>query len=309
VIRIKKLILCLICSIFVTLISAHTYADDLPPPPTSIDIKKAHLGKVEIAYYIRGQGKPLVMIMGFKGTMAHWDPELLKELEKHYTLILFDNRGVGLSSDTSNNLTTIEQMADDTAALIKAVGYPHANVLGWSMGARIAQQVAVRHPDVVEKLILCAPNAGGEHQVEIDPLISEMLVSSDLSDQEKLELLFPKTASGMAAGQDAAARIRAAVADGTIPTDFEVSDKTISRQIKANKLWNNSEANWQALTRIKAPTLVSDGLEDILDPPANARMIAEQIPYTWSAFFVNAGHAFLFQNYQRFANLVFAFVG
>lgn len=306
--RIESTIAIFASIVFVNFLSAVCFADE-PPLPPQVEVKKAQLSKVELAYYVRGKGKPLIMIMGFKGTMAEWDPELLKELEKHYTLILFDNRGVGLSSDTPHNSTTIEQMADDTAELIKAAGYPHASVLGWSMGARIAQQVAVRHPEVVEKLILCAPNAGGAHQVVADPEVKEALTASDLSEQDKLELLFPKTPAGVAAGQDSLAHIRVAVADGTVPTDFNISDKTIARQIKANDLWSESNENWLAISKIKAPALVTDGLEDIIDPPANAQMIAAQIPYTWSAYFAGSGHAFLFQDYLRFANLVAAFLG
>ena len=76
---------------------------------------------VKLAYYPRGQGKPLVMINGFLSSMSLWDPALLADLETTHTLVLFDNRGVGLSSDTAENNTTIPQMADDAAALIGAL--------------------------------------------------------------------------------------------------------------------------------------------------------------------------------------------
>jgi pimeloyl-ACP methyl ester carboxylesterase len=85
-------------------------------------MKKVRIGEIDIAYYTRGIGKPLVMIMGFRGTMGQWDPALLEELEKYYTLILFDNRGVGFSTDTEKDLTTIQQMAQDTVGLIQALG-------------------------------------------------------------------------------------------------------------------------------------------------------------------------------------------
>lgn len=303
---VERVILFFIVVISAFVLSSHSFA---APLPVQAEVKKIPVNKIEIAYYKRGQGKPLIMIMGLKGTMSDWDPELLKELEKHYTLILFDNRGVGLSTDTQHNLTTIEQMADDTAELIKAAGYTRANVLGWSMGARIAQQVAVRHPEILEKLILCAPNAGGDHQVAASAEIEELVTATDATEQEKMSTLYPATPQGIAAGQDALAHIREAVADGTVPTDFNISEKTIARQIKANELWINSNDNWEALAKIKAPTLVTDGLEDVIDPPANARAIAGQIPFTWMALFAGSGHAFIFQDYKRFASLVYAFLG
>jgi pimeloyl-ACP methyl ester carboxylesterase len=103
------------------------------------EVKHAQVNGVKLAYYTRGQGEPLMMINGFISTMSLWDPALLDELSKNNTLVLFDNRGVGLSSDTKENNTTIPQMADDAAGLAKVLGYKKVNILGWSMGARIAQ--------------------------------------------------------------------------------------------------------------------------------------------------------------------------
>src|SRR6202161_1895747 len=95
------------------------------------EVKTIDGGDVKIAYYIRGQGKPLFMINGFISSMSLWDPALLDELAKSYQLILFDNRGVGLSTDTKEDHTTISQMADDAAGLIKNLGYEKVNILAW----------------------------------------------------------------------------------------------------------------------------------------------------------------------------------
>lgn len=119
-----KLFICvfmlLICSLFLT--SCHREEKAL--------VKKQKVGDIEVAYYTRGSGDPLVMIMGFRGTMAVWDPALLESLEKHYTLILFDNRGSGMSTDSQEDHTTISQMSQDTIQLIKALGYSKAHILG-----------------------------------------------------------------------------------------------------------------------------------------------------------------------------------
>ncbi len=92
-------------------------------------IKFADVNDVKLAYYNRGEGEPLLLINGFMSTMSMWDPIMVEELAKNHQLILFDNRGVGLSTDTKENNTTIPQMADDAAALIKALGFEKANVL------------------------------------------------------------------------------------------------------------------------------------------------------------------------------------
>ena len=114
------------------LLTAILLCAGLPSPlhaESKPEVKYAQVGDIKLAYYIRGEGEPLVMINGFLATMSLWDPALIEELAKQNQLILFDNRGVGLSTDTKENETTMAQMADDTAGLIKALGFKKANVL------------------------------------------------------------------------------------------------------------------------------------------------------------------------------------
>lgn len=114
------------------------------------EVKKQKIGNIEIAYYTRGNGEPLFLIMGFRGTMAAWDPAFIEELSRHYKVIVFDNRGAGLSTDTEENLTTIQQMAKDTKDFIEALGYQKVDLLGWSMGTMIAMQVAFDYPELLK---------------------------------------------------------------------------------------------------------------------------------------------------------------
>ncbi len=272
------------------------------------EVKRIQVKEIEIAYYKRGEGKPLLMINGYKSTLASWDPLLLDDLEKNLQLILFDNRGVGLSSDTSENHTTIEQMADDAAALATALGYEKVYVLGWSMGARIAQQLAIRHPEVVEKLILCAPNPGGSHQVVTSPEAAKKLSDQNLTPIESLELFYAPTPEGKQEANNYFQRLKNGVIAKTIPDDFQVKPETIERQDGARgKPWNDSNANFEALSQIKLPVLVTGGQLDVVDLPGNVKVIANQIPFAWTAYF-DGGHAFLFQDHERFAKLVRVFL-
>jgi pimeloyl-ACP methyl ester carboxylesterase len=272
-----------------------------------VEVKKAKIGEIEIAYYTRGSGEPLVMIMGFRGTMAMWDPALLNALEKHFTLILFDNRGAGFSSDTEEDFTTIPQMADDTVNLIKALGYRKTHVLGWSMGSRIAQQLATSHPEIVDTLILCSPNPGGKYQEPRKKNSYLEFTSLNLSKEKALSMIYPDTPSGHSASASFVARLTKATLEGAVPNDLEIKKQTIERQIRALKLWDKSNRNYDALPDIKTPTLVAGGMEDILDEPENFRIVANRIPFAWSSYFKGAGHAFLFQQYQHFADLIILF--
>lgn len=272
------------------------------------EVKTINVGDIKMAYYIRGQGKPLVMINGYISTMSLWDPALLDELAKHHQLILFDNRGVGLSTDTKENNTTIPQMADDAAALIKKLGYEKADILAWSMGARIGQQLLIRHPNMVRKAVLCSANPGGKYADKTTESVEEKLNNPNTPNMEKIGLVFTDNEQGKLAAKNCLARLKAAVAAGTIPNDFTVSKETEVRQNRARTiLWSNDNENFNALKTIKNPVLLADGRYDVIDLPKNSLIIANQIPYAWVAF-LPGGHAFLFQAHKQFADLVDVFL-
>lgn len=272
------------------------------------DVQFAQVDDVKLAYYTRGQGEPLLMINGFVSTMSLWDPALIEELAKNHQVILFDNRGAGMSTDTKENNTTIPQMADDAAGLIKALGFQKANILGWSMEARIAQQLLIRHPDLIDKAVLCAANPGGSHQDPASKDVEGKLNNPDVPEIDKLGLVFTDDAAGKAAEQEVLARLKAAVAAGTVPDDFTVSKEATERQDRARTtLWKADNSNFEDLKHIKVPVLLTDGRSDVVDIPKNSLIIANQIPFSWLAYF-EGGHAFLFQSYEQFATTVNAFL-
>lgn len=273
-----------------------------------VEVKKEKIGNIELAYYTRGSGEPLIMIMGFRGTMSIWDPALLEMLEKKYTLILFDNRGVGFSSDTNEDVLTISQMAEDTANLIKRLGYQKSHVLGWSMGSKIAMELALNHPEMVNSLILCSPNPGGKYQALRKSNAYEELTAKNLSLKEGLSLIFPKTDEGHKAADAFIARLTEAIIKGMVPDDLKISNQAVDRQIQALKLWDQDNKVYEMLPTIKMPALVAGGLDDDLDPPENVQIVACRIPSAWSAYFAGGGHDFLSQDYSHFAELVILFI-
>ena len=272
------------------------------------EVKYVQVGDVKLAYYTKGQGEPLLMINGFLSTMSLWDPAMLDELAKQNELILFDNRGVGFSTDTQENNTTIAQMADDAAGLVKALGYKKVNILAWSMGARIGQQFLIRHPELIGKAVLAAANPGGDHQIPTDKDVESKLNNPNVPEMGKLGLVFTNYAAGKKAAEEVLGRIKAAVVAGNMPNDFKVSKETTLRQDRARTtLWKENKENFKDLKNIKVPVLISDGQYDVIDMPKNTLLMANQIPYSWVAYF-DGGHAFLFQNYKRFADTVNAFL-
>jgi pimeloyl-ACP methyl ester carboxylesterase len=176
------------------------------------------------------------------------------------------------------------------------------------MGARIAQQFLIRHPELIDKAVLAAANTGGSHQIPASEDVESKLNNPNVPEMEKLGLVFTDNAAGKLAAAEVLGRIKLAAEDGTMPNDFKVSKETTLRQDRARTtLWANNQNNFRDLANIKTPVLVTDGRYDVIDIPKNSQLIANQIPYSWLAYY-DGGHAFLFQQYARFAETVNAFL-
>jgi len=122
----------------------------------SSPVKYVSVNGVEFGYREFGSGEPLLLIMGFGGTMDLWNETFVLELAQDYRVITFDNRGVGYSSDSGENYS-LELFASDTAGLLEALEIQEASVFGTSMGASIAQELALNYPEKVDKLIFSSP--------------------------------------------------------------------------------------------------------------------------------------------------------
>jgi hypothetical protein len=131
----------------------------------NIPVKKVHVGDIDIAYKTFGKGEPFLLIS--PSVMDAWDPSIL-ELSSNHTLIIFDNRGVG-NTTTGTKPFSIQQLANDTAGLLDALKIRKVDVLGYSLGSFVAQQLAVTHPEKVNRLILLAASCGGKEGIPQNP--------------------------------------------------------------------------------------------------------------------------------------------
>jgi pimeloyl-ACP methyl ester carboxylesterase len=271
--------------------------------PAEAQVQTVRAADTSLAWYERGQGPPLVMLMGTGSTMSEWDPALLRLLARGHRLILFDYPGVGLSGPWHGQ--SFDSLADTTAGLMKAIGVPKADVLGWSMGGFVAQRLAIDHPETVSHLILAGTNPGGARTV-LGPRWAQAIDSEPYpSEKEILRELYPP--KRQREGRRFLGRLERASQRGTIPDDFEVPRAITEAQVAAEDPWLRSDWNYRQLRGIGVPTLAAGGRRDPVVPPVNLSRIADQIPRSKLAIFPGA-HGFLFQERRSFVRAVNEFL-
>ena len=278
-------------------------------PLAATPIQHVVVNGANLGYRTVGTGPPLVLIAGFGGTMAEWDPALVAGLATQHTVVVFDNRGIATSQPAPVRGLTIAKMADDTAGLIDALGLGKADVLGWSMGGNIAEVLVQRHPDKVNRLILAATDPGGPQAVQpTDPLAVKLLADTNPPVSLLLKAIFPPTPAGRAASKAYVGRL--GLWPDTGPDAFTTPSATVAAQVRAEgPLWFCKGCGaYPKLPRVRAPTLVTDGTLDILEPPENSRIIARRIPGAKLTLYRGGGHAHLFQFNGRYAGEVNGFL-
>ncbi len=257
------------------------------------------VGDRPLYYEVRGEGPPLLMIMGWRANLDWWPKALLAGLEQRHRLILFDNRGAGRTGDP-HGWFRIPQMADDAIALLDALDVPRAHVFGVSMGGMIAQELAIRHRQRVDRLVLACTHAGGRRAFapssEIRRAWRHVLFTSWGLERRLAYLLFSR--------------------------DMQVGDPVFWREFRAT-VQRARLSEWAGLKQflaiaqhrshlrareITSPTLVFAGQSDLMINPENSRWLAAQIPGARLEIFPQAGHALLHEYGARVDALLAEFL-
>jgi pimeloyl-ACP methyl ester carboxylesterase len=262
---------------------------------------------VDYAYRSTGGSDrpPLLLLQHFRGNLDNWDPALIDELARRRQVITFDNRGVGASSGTTP--CTIREMALDAIDFVDALGLEEADVLGFSLGSFVAQEIALVRRTVVRKLVLAssAPQgASGMHGWA--PEVIGAVGKPETLPAEYLEVFFTGSEASLAAGQQAAGRIFGA---RTTDRDAETSWQTRLAQYDAVCTWG--QPNHSMLERVAAidkPVFVANGDSDPMILPRYSSLLAGLIPGADLKIYPDAAHGFLFQHHGEFAADVDAFL-
>jgi pimeloyl-ACP methyl ester carboxylesterase len=252
---------------------------------------------VNFAYRSLGprEGTPLICLQHFSGTMDSWDPAVINALADLRPLIVFDNAGVGRSTGATPD--NVAQMAVDAKAFISALGLKNVDLLGYSLGGFIAQTLAARHPDLVQKLLLVgtAPQGGEEHLLKV---LDEARSHKEAPDP-RLPLFFTPSEASQAAGR--AFLKRASVR--TMDRDPESGNAVTGPQAKALIGWCAAKDPKNGfLEAIKQPVLIVSGSDDTMLPDNNAYFMFKHLQNAQLILYPDAGHGALFQYPRLFVS-------
>jgi len=257
----------------------------------SAETKFVNADGVKYAYRELGEktGIPIVMISSLGSSMDDWDPAITNGLAQKYKVILLDIPGVGRSSGKTPN--TITDMGKRVADFIQALGLSRINLLGFSMGSFISQQIALTKPDLVNKIILTG--TGPKGAVGLSNLPNLLAASANLSAEDSfLKFGFTSSAKSIKAGRLAYERVQKRKADRDLP----VSKESAGAQVQAVLDWAQPAPNaLNELTSISQPVLIVQGEADIPVPVENAINMSRNIPHTRLIVYPDAGHAAIFQ--------------
>ena len=272
-----------------------------------LDVQAVNAAGTTFAWAELGTGPTLLLLNGTGSPMSEWDPKLLAGLTKNRRVIVFDYPGLGLSGPAPSKweFSAAADWVNDFLTQVSP-GAP-VDVLGWSMGGFVAQQLAVRHATSIRRLVLAATNPGGDAAV-LGPLwVQEADSNSEGSIKSYLETNYPANKVAQSRGRAFISRLVSANVDGSYP-DESVPTKTYNAMVAAEDPWLQSNANANALRAISARTLVITVAKDVITPPSNSRYIAEAIPNAKLILVPGAGHSFLFQEPLQVASSVAKFL-
>jgi len=246
---------------------------------------------------------PVIFVNHLAANLDNWDPRVVDGIAAKHRVITFDNRGVGASQGKTPD--SIEAMAKDTVAFIRALGFDHVDLLGFSMGGFISQVIAQQEPALVRRIILAGTGpAGGDGIVNVTKLsyLDTFTALATFKDPKEL-LFFTRTTNGKSEAKAFVKRLQ----ERTDDRDKAITLRAFRTQLKAIHAWGLERA--ADLSRIQHHVLVANGDDDRMVPTGNSYDLARRLPNATLRIYPDAGHGGIFQAHERFVPEALEFLG
>ena len=261
----------------------------------TVPTRFVEVGNIRFAYRRLGKsrGSPLVFMNYFTGNLDDWDPLVTDGFAADFDVILFNNAGVGSSGGETPG--TVSEMTRDALAFCDALGLKEFNVVGFSLGGMIAQQLALDQPNRVKRILLLGTGPRGGEGMTFTELSADERADPD---QFLLGAFFSPTGASQAAGRAYLKRLAARTRD----RDRPVSTRTAEAQLHAIREWGAVPPSdrYATLQKIKHPTLVVHGIKDIVVQPINAFTLAEHLPNAQLIMYPDSSHGAQYQHAELF---------
>jgi pimeloyl-ACP methyl ester carboxylesterase len=261
-------------------------------------------GGVTYAYRELGPtgGIPVVFFVHLAATLDNWDPRIVDPVAKNRHVIAFDNRGVGAS--TGEVPDSVEAMADDAYAFIRALGLDKIDVFSFSLGGFVAQDLIVKHPDLVRKLVLTGtgPRGGNDIDKVVGVTYWDILRATLTRSDPKEFLFFNRNATGKPAAKAFVERLEERTAD----RDQPIGIKAFRTQLKAIQKYGRSAPS--DLSTFTQPTLIANGDNDRMVPSVLSDDLHRRIQGSKLIIYPDSGHGGVFQFHEKFAPVAAEFL-
>lgn len=270
-----------------------------------VETQKLQAGEVTYAYRSLGTPgeTPLILLNRFRGTMDEWDPAFLDQLATARHVIIFDNVGVARTNGTASDRLT--GWAAGAKNFINALGYQQVDILGFSFGGLVAQELTLQHPELVRRLVIVGSGAGYVEGANLSAKAIEVATKPVNSDEDFLFLFFRGSPTSQAAGSAHLARLRDR-ADAFAAT---VGPKTWMAMLSAGGDVGTPDTSLlNRVGAIRQPVLVANGNEDAMTPTYQSYALAQAMPDARLIIYPDSGHAFMFQYPELFGDEVIRFL-
>ena len=247
-------------------------------------------------------GIPVVFLNHLFGELDRWDPRVVDGIAAKRRVIVFDNRGVGASEGSTPS--SVEAMAHDAIAFVRALGFEQVDLFGYSLGGFISQVIALEEPQLVRRIILAGTGpAGGSGIDKIVQIMVRALIKGGLTFRHpEFYLFFTSTSNGRRAARSFLRRLK----ERRHNRDKSVSPGALFAQLKAIRAWGRQTPD--DLSPIRQPVLVANGDHDIMVPSSNPVDLARRLPNAELLLYEDAGHGGIFQYHEQFVPKALAFL-